>query len=435
MTEMLDAATDLTFVPVRRPLRTATAPTRGISDREREVVVRLGRRWQQGDAGILLSAVSLALRRDAGITLEHAGAGGVSLLRAAAAEYPNLRVDEVVRRHTAAPLKVRPVRWQRHPLSGPGPVPGNGAVAITGGLGGIGLSLAAGLAGAGHPLWLIDRRPVSNLPVAAQHLLGALAARGPVVVSRADTGARPPAAPFPIEHLVCAAGDLELCPVRELTADGLEDAATAKSRGLAGWVPALAPGGLRSVVAFGSVESRRPHRGFAAYALANELLRREAGRLRREHPSIRIVVAEWSLWSQVGMAAASADRAAGAGFAVVPPAWGVAATRALLAPGPDGPDDVVLGGPQSSAAQPLRVVAGVAGSAHSRTPDQVDRLLRLCRPAGANPPQHPSDPFEAGHRPGLGAGTGPVVRAVVRGRRVGCWLSPTDRWEALDRTP
>ncbi|MFD2351229.1 KR domain-containing protein [Nonomuraea ferruginea] len=199
-------------------------------------------------------------------------------------------------------FRTRPPRWMRYRLparTGRGGEPAG--VAISGGLGGIGLALAARLAAAGHPLWLLDRRPAGGLPAAGRRRLAATIARTRVVVDQADVTAAVPAAPFPITHLVHAAGELDLAPLADLAADDLERLAGGKATALRTLVEALVPAGLRSVVAFGSTESRHPHRLFGGYALANELLRREAARLREERPEVRVVTAEWSLWSAVGM--------------------------------------------------------------------------------------------------------------------------------------
>jgi len=431
MPTQLDASTDLTFVA--QPRRPVPVPDCGpgtrsgsrLSEQQAGVLVELGHSWRPGDATVLLAGIRRAVDLGAPLTLCHRGAGGMSLLRAAAAEHPGLRVRERIRDLDGQLCKQPAPHWRRRPLAS-GPAEHSGAVAITGGLGGIGLRLATHFGQLNHPIWLLDRRPVSSLPAASQHALSRLAGRTRVVVSQVDVRTGCGAAPFPIRHLIAAAGELELSPVADLTADELERSADAKAAALRRCTEDLLGSGLRSVLAFGSVESRCPHRGFGNYALANELLRLEADRLCARFPRLRLVTAEWSLWSEVGMAAAAARFAGLAGFAVVPADWGVLASATLLARAGDLPAGLALGGPQSDADQPVRAIAGIGGSSHSLQQRSVRRLISLCRhgqatrrPAAATPDIR----TEPGSRP--------VLRAVVRGRRLGTWASTPHSWESV----
>ncbi|MFG3442761.1 KR domain-containing protein [Nonomuraea sp. NPDC047897] len=378
------------------------------------VVVELGSRWRAGDATLLLDGIRRALAGDVPLTLSHCGAGGGSLLQAASGEWPGLRCREVVRgRH--ASFRPRAPRWTQYRLPAPAPGREPVGVAISGGLGGIGLVLAARLAAAGHRLWLLDRRPAAGLSAAARRRLASVVTRTRVVVDQADVTAAVPTPPFPITWLVHAAGELDLTPVRELAGDDLERLAEGKAAALRTLVRALAPAGLRSVVAFGSTESRRPHRLFGGYALANELLRREAARLRHDHPGTRVVTAEWSLWSAVGMGAAAAAMAGRAGFAVVPPDWGAQVTERLLDERQPVPEEIALGGPQPTPERPLAAVAGIGGTSLALDDASVRRLVELCRPSRTAP-----------HRP-VGR-PDRVVRAQVAGHTVYTWGSGCRDW-------
>jgi len=427
---LLVGATDLTFVPINSDHHptdevSPTGPS-GLERRDREIIVRLGRHWRRGDAALLLAAVRQALAENALLTLRHRGAGGSSLLRAAATEHPELRIREQLRgparSRSTHDRDVIDLRWRKTRLEPLDRTEPPQPVAITGGLGGIGLALASRLVQHGHRVWLVDRRPVTGLPPGDQHRLSLLAATGLVAVGTADATATVPRPPFGIRHLVAAAGELRLGRIADLRADELEMTARAKSLSLRRWVKALVPEGLTSVLAFGAVESRRPHTGFGGYALANELLRLEADRLRRKHPRLRICLAEWSLWSHVGMGSSTAFIAERSGFAVVPPDWGAAAAhRLVIAP---APDVLALGGPQSTPRQPLRVIAGIGGTAHGRCPDRLERLARLCRPVpgGAAPPAPP---------PGIGS----VVRATASGAGLTWWSTGADEWECHEGQP
>ncbi len=433
MPTQLEASTDLTFAArTRRPVPlpgSGPGPRPGPSrlhEQRAGVLVELGECWQSGDASVLLAGIRRAVALELPLTLCHRGAGGMSLLRAAAAEHPGLRVRERLRGSDGQLYKQPAPHWRRLPLAAEHDEHGGG-VAITGGLGGIGLRLAAHFGQLGHPVWLIDRRPVSSLPVAAQHELGRLAHRTRLVIGQADvrTGCGTP--PFPVRHLIHSAGELELSPVADLVADELERAAQAKATALRRCTEDLLGSGLRSVLAFGSVESRCPHRGFGTYAIANELLRLEADRLCARFPRLRLVTAEWSLWSQVGMAADAARFAGLAGFAVVPADWGVQACASLLARAGELPSELALGGPQSDADQPVRVVAGIGGSSHSLQPRSVSRLVSLCRHGQSG--KRPHDPAAIALAGRAGAGAKPVLRAVVRGSRLGTWASTPHSWE------
>jgi|GEM_PF-4332197 len=431
MSTLLAASTDLTFVARRRPpvpVPGADSPRSPGPSRWREqragVWVELGASWRAGDAEVLLAGISRAIALGAPFTLCHRGAGGMSLVRAAALEQPHLRVRERIRGGDGGLHKQPPPHWRRCALTA-GRTEEDGAVAITGGLGGIGLRLATQLAESGRSIWLLDRQAVSGLPVSAQQVLGRLASRTRVVVGQLDvrTGCGRP--PFPISHLVHAAGELDLLPVAELDAGRLERYAVAKAAGLRRCTEDLLATGLRSVVVFGSVESRRPHRGFGSYALANELVRLEADRLRDRYPRLGVCTAEWSLWSDVGMAADAARFAGLAGFAVVPADWGAQAGAALLARGGELPAELALGGPQSDAEQPVRAIAGIGGSSHSLQPRSVQRLVSLCRPSR---PRARAGEWVAAPRDSDSA---PVLRAVVRGRRIGTWASTPASWEPV----
>jgi len=423
MGDLLAPNTDLTFVPkVRDPKRCRpwVAPLSGSRIRVtgEGIFVELGAHRRAGDAALMLGGIRKAVTGNLPLTLVHRGAGGRSLLQAAEVEWPGLNCREI---ECGAQISFRPrsPRWTQHRLpDAAGHRPPTGVV-IAGGLGGLGLEVAAHLAAAGHRLWLLDRRPVTVLPVAAQNRLAEIALRTHVVVDRADVTSAVPRRPFPVTQLVHAAGELELAPLRDTSPDDLERLAHGKAAALRVLVRALGGAGLRSVVVFGSTESRRPHRLFGGYALANEFLRREAAQLRRKHRRLRIVVAEWSLWSEVGMAAASAGMATGAGFATVPPAWGAQITELLLDERHPVPDEVVLGGPQPTADRPLSAIAGVGGSTVSHADESVNRLVELCKPTPAD-----------AHRPADRRGS--VVRAVVTGRAVRTWGSGSQDWNGAE---
>lgn len=273
--------------------------------------VLLGTNFLPGDFALLVEGVARARRNDGPLVLIHQGAGGGSLLSVAAKEEPGLTVrvidlparpsrsavahaivaagadtaevsvdDHGVHLHSWHPIELPP--WE--------PWRSDGAVVVTGGLGGLGLRAAIVLSRVHglHPV-LVDTSPAAPPPRA-----GHLTALHADVTDPDGLKAALSTVERPIVAFVHCAGTLFSRRVRDLTADDLAKAAAAKVTGFHNVLDLLDPSPLRHVVAFGSVTAHDSHLGMGAYGLANELLRRTA-----RH---RAVVAEWSLWSGAGLA-------------------------------------------------------------------------------------------------------------------------------------
>ncbi|MEX2627026.1 MAG: KR domain-containing protein [Ilumatobacteraceae bacterium] len=307
------------------------------ADAPRLVVVELGRDFRAADNGVLLRALTVARARDARAVLVHSGAGGGSLLAAAAMEADALEVAVVeltpgdggcdatavtaalglaTRGRDGLEVAVdaggaaREDRWERYCLpSGRPPVRG-GVVVVTGGLGGLGLRVAHRLAhdlGA-HPV-LLDRQAPEGLADAGRaRLLTLLGGPSGATVCRVDLAA--PAsvaaalAPFAaagVTGIVHCAGALVAGAVDTLTPEDLSRAQAAKVDGLRNVLAAVDQDRLRYLLTFGSITAAAPHRGLGAYALANELLARETLRYGRRLPACTTVAAQWSLWAGAGM--------------------------------------------------------------------------------------------------------------------------------------
>ncbi|XKK41737.1 hypothetical protein HFP72_16530 [Nocardiopsis sp. ARC36] len=419
-------AADLVFrehTPVGAADRRVPART-GFDTGRHRVRVRTGRRWSPGDGDRLLAAVAGAeLWR---VPLEVVGdglpLGGV--LAAATAERPWLRVggdrghgavDAAPWRPAAAP------RW-RSPAAGP--------VVITGGLGGIGLCLAREFAVLGHPVVLVDRTDEADLPPDRAGALGRVRAAGPTTVVRADldrADARSvlEALPAPAVHLVHSEGELGLRRWGRLSGALLDHAALSRAGRLRRWVLAAARGPLETVLVLGSTESRAAHRGFGAYALSHACARAAVRELAVSLPRVSFTVAEWTLWSGVGMAAGVADHGLRAlGFATVPPSWGArTAVRLLADPGGGGEARVyALGGPRlPAAAGSVAVVGGVGGAASLGPGDPrpaLERVVRGCLP-GAGRPRVAALPGDGRIR---------TVRALVGPDGLRLWSSGPADW-------
>lgn len=376
------------------------------------VRVRLGRHWFPGDGDRLLEAVAVAEREHRALEVTQADLGVLSLVTAACAENPRLRarvlrpgVPVAGRRPGARFRWSSAPHWEQVPDLRFAPL-SPGTVAVSGGLGGIGLRLAAEFAALGHGLVLIDRVPQERLPPQRRRLLARIRSTVPTTVVHADLDRWDPAeltSPSPrpdrVRHLVHAAGELRLAEVRRVRGAAVDRAARVRGSQLTRLVEAFAPRGLCSVLVLGSAESRTSHRLFGLYGFAHECLRAAAGRLAARFPDIRFTVAEWTLWSEVGMAAGVANASIRkAGFATVSPAWGARTCVRLLAqPPPRAGVAAVyaLGGPRLGQAEGLvGAVTGIGGAArlHPRgDPDAaLARLLRACLPlAEAAPPPLP----------------------------------------------
>ncbi|GAA2717398.1 MULTISPECIES: KR domain-containing protein [Streptomyces] len=356
-------------------------------DGEKAVAVVLGAGHRPRDNALLLEGVARAAatpgRR---LVLVHRGAGGASLLRAAALEAPGLRVTAL---EQAGPLTAERVArlvraagdgaevhvaqdgtatrtvWRPAALPAAAPGPAGGTVLITGGLGGLGLRAAGVLAArAGWRPVLLDVTAPGQLDAASARLLARLRAAVPRTrVLTADvTDPKAVAAALwrlgaPVHAVVHCAGLVDGGPVAGMHPADLARLQAAKTGGLHAVLDALDVTALRQVVVFGSITARVPHRQMGGYALANELLRRQALRRAAVLPHCATVVAEWSVWSGAGQAHAmgAVPQARRMGMAPVPLGPGMAALLRLVAwpPGPGRGVSLVLTGEGDRTFPPL----------------------------------------------------------------------------------
>ncbi|HSL82222.1 MAG TPA: SDR family NAD(P)-dependent oxidoreductase, partial [Thermoanaerobaculia bacterium] len=144
----------------------------------------------------------------------------------------------------------------------------------------------------------------------------------------------------PVTALLHAAGVNLPRPLSRMDPAALAEPLAPKVLGLDNLLAAVAPEGLRLLLAFGSLIARTGMPGEAHYALANEALARAVERFGRRHPGCRCLTLEWSVWSGVGMG----ERLAGGeamrrrGIEPIPPDRGIEALLELLGePGAAGP--------------------------------------------------------------------------------------------------
>lgn len=403
--------------------------------------VRTGSRWSPGDGARLLAAIAAAKRDRRPLEVVEHGLRLSGVLAAAAAESPRLRVRVRTGRaalgtSASSPASRGPVdagswvhvpdlRWR--PLR-PGPV------VVTGGLGGIGLRLAAEFAALGHPVALVDRTAEHDLGPESRRALERVRSTAPTTVVRADLDRADPTDLLPLlperpAYLVHAAGELSLGRLDRASGADLDRAALGRRGQLVRLVEALGRGPLEAVLVLGSSESRASHTGFGAYGLSHICTRAAVRDLAHRFPRTRFTVAEWTLWSEVGMAAATAGPGLrAAGFATVSPAWGARAAVRLL--GQPGTEDrhgaarvFALGGPRLDARfDAVAVVGGVGGAAMvgGRAPERsVSRLVRGCLPGLREVAVEP---------PRLRSRTPRALRALVGPRGLRLWSSAVADW-------
>ncbi|MHB1132622.1 MAG: SDR family NAD(P)-dependent oxidoreductase, partial [Chloroflexota bacterium] len=224
--------------------------------------------------------------------------------------------------------------------SQPGAIDGEGAYLITGGLGGLGLTLAKWLAGAGvRHLALVGRTPRTALPTAVEEALARLEADGVrVQVLQADVASTDDAARIlaaveqiaPLRGIFHAAGALDDGILLQQSRQRFQNVMRAKVDGSWNLHRLTVGKPLDLFVLFSSVASLLGTPGQGNYAAANAFLDGLA-HLRRSLvlPALSI---NWGPWSQVGLASQRerGGRQAVPGLASITPEQGVQALRQLL---------------------------------------------------------------------------------------------------------
>jgi NAD(P)-dependent dehydrogenase (short-subunit alcohol dehydrogenase family) len=297
-------------------------------------VVLLGAQFTPADNALLLDGVRNAWWHRRRLVLIHLGAGGGALLRSSIAgrRIPDWLSIELPAVPSAAALRAA-LRLASGDSTGELRVDGTGAFAtswqpftlpppwagpldlrdpqvaiVTGGLGGLGLCVAAllsyryGL----HPV-LIDKeqrlrsgspadRRVTRL---ASYPAGVTVRAADVIDGHAMTTAMTGLS-GPITAVVHCAGVLG--PVGDCSPDELAATQAIKVIGLRNVLAAVDPRQLSHLITFGSILAEEPAHNLGCYALANELLRRATLNAAAALPKSTTVVAEWSMWAGAGMA-------------------------------------------------------------------------------------------------------------------------------------
>jgi len=197
--------------------------------------------------------------------------------------------------------------------------PGEGAVLITGGTGGLGLLLArAVIAAGGHDIILVSRGGRNDAVAELEHELEHELEQGVDAGIRVRTFACDIADRGSVERLaadlrsegtrvgtlVHAAGVVEFRQVCEIDADHLHAGMRAKVGGTDNVVELL--GSPERVVLYSSIAAAWGSSGQGVYAAANAWLDGEAHRLRAR--GVRATSISWGPWAEVGMIRGVEDR-------------------------------------------------------------------------------------------------------------------------------
>ncbi|MFM1997214.1 MAG: Phthiocerol/phenolphthiocerol synthesis polyketide synthase type PpsA, partial [Planctomycetota bacterium] len=112
----------------------------------------------------------------------------------------------------------------------------------------------------------------------------------------------------PVRGIVHGAGFEAACRFEKKTREGFLATLTPKCVGIEHLLAAVDPAALEAVIGFGSTSGRLGGHGQADYSLANDLLAKIVGSLRRSRPGLRATVFHWHAWDEVGMASRPESR-------------------------------------------------------------------------------------------------------------------------------
>lgn len=105
----------------------------------------------------------------------------------------------------------------------------------------------------------------------------------------------------PVTAVLHGAGRNEPAALSGLTGRAFRDTLAPKVDGLRAVLAAVDPDRLKLLVTFGSIIGRAGLRGEAHYATANDWMSELTRRFGEQHPQVRVVALEWSVWSGAGM--------------------------------------------------------------------------------------------------------------------------------------
>ncbi|MEW2548179.1 type I polyketide synthase [Streptomyces sp. NPDC047002] len=236
-----------------------------------------------------------------------------------------------------------------------GPLGGSDVLLVTGGGKGITAECALALArDSGASLALLGRSDPGTDPELALNLERMRAAGVRFVYLRADvTSAEEVKAAAgtvreqlgPVTAVLHGSGRNEPQALVNLDESSFRRTLAPKMSGLESVLAATDPAELKLLISFASIIGRAGLRGEGDYATANDWLTDYTQRIREEHPRIRCLSLEWSVWSGAGMGERLGvlESLIRDGIAPIPPEQGVEVLRELLAD-PQAPSSVVVMG-------------------------------------------------------------------------------------------
>lgn len=248
-------------------------------------------------------------------------------------------------------------------------------IVILGGYGGLAGALCDSLSNTHHEVILVDSTRIRELDIERKAVISGLVSRRNVNAVSDVTAA----ANFLKRHrlkdvvVVHCAGTLRLRKTSQITNEDIDLALREKSSLLNRVVSEFGER-ISRVCLFGSTESRHAHSRFGLYSLANSALRHKAASVAAQ--GIPTVLAEWSLWQDVGMAATSAGIAARSGHAVVSRDWGIDATLRLLFGELPMYSEWALGGAGPTTSTPVQGITGIGGVCLSKDVTHREQLIR-----------------------------------------------------------
>ncbi|MEJ3747476.1 type I polyketide synthase [Actinomycetes bacterium KLBMP 9797] len=226
---------------------------------------------------------------------------------AATRDFAEVRYDAAGVRHVPllSPLPATELSMRRTPL-GPDDV-----LLVTGG--GKGITAESALAVAretGAKMALLGRSDPAQDTELADNLARMTAAGVRYRYERADVTSasqvreaveRMQATLGPVTAVLHGAGRNEPAALFSLTESAFKATIAPKITGLRAVLDAVDQDRLKLLVTFGSIIGRAGLRGEAHYATANDWMTELTLRFQREHPQVRVMALEWSVWSGAGM--------------------------------------------------------------------------------------------------------------------------------------
>ena len=160
------------------------------------------------------------------------------------------------------------------------------------------------------------------------------------------------AAQGPIKAVIHGAGVLEDRLITDKTPDQFDRVYDTKVQGLQNLLGALDKEDLTYLILFSSVTARFGNKGQADYAMANEALNKIAQQERIKRSECRVIAFNWGPWDGGMVSPALKRNFEQQQIALIPPEAGAMSMVLEMMGSPDGPVELVIGGPIQPELQP-----------------------------------------------------------------------------------